>query len=123
MRHYNEVCQFLYAIQKKSVCKTFHKSIAIHSCSDMHKQLNALLHHNCLILEKAQSTDYGKKYLQNCTAVMCELLAVVADCSNVMFNALWEWEEVSVCCQHGVMDSRAMGVGGGIHPISGSCNG
>lgn len=54
---------------------------------------------------------------------MCEQLAVVSDCSNVMFNALWEWEEVSVCCQHGVMDGRAMGVGGGIHPISGSCNG
>ncbi len=54
---------------------------------------------------------------------MCELLAVVADCSNVMFNALWEWEEVSVCCQRGVMDGRAMGVGGGIHPISDSCNG
>lgn len=54
---------------------------------------------------------------------MCEILAVVVDCSNVMFSALWEWEEVSVCCQRGVMDGSAMGVGGGIHPISDSCNG
>lgn len=63
------------------------------------------------------------KSLQICTAGTCELLALVAYCSNVMFSALWEWEEVSVCCQHGVMDGRAMGVGGGIHPISDSCNG
>lgn len=59
------------------------------------------------------------KYVQ--TAQL--LAAVVADCSNVMLSALWEWEEASVCCQHGVMDGRAMGVGGGIHPISDSCNG
>lgn len=54
---------------------------------------------------------------------MCKLVAVVVDCSNVMLDALWEWEEVSVRCQHGVMDGRAMRVGGGIHPISDSCNG
>ena len=87
-------------------------------------QLNGLLHHSWLIPEK-RSTKYTlwHKYLQICPAVMCELLVVEADCSNVMFSALWEWEEVSVCCQHGVMDGRAMGVGGGIHPISDSCNG
>lgn len=102
---------------------SFHKSIATHDCSDMHKQLNALLHHNCLIPEKKHKVQFMTRILANCTAVMCELLAVVADCSNVMFNALWEWEEVSVCCQHGVMDGRAVGVGGGIHPISDSCNG
>ena len=79
-----------------------------------------LLHHNYQIPE---NSTYDIKNSQNCTAEMCELVAVVVDCSNVMFNALWEWEEVSVRCQRRVMDNRAMGVGGSIHPISDSCNG
>lgn len=81
----------------------------------------SLLHNNPW---RKESIVYGTSARKSiCTAGTCELLAVVADCSNVMFSALWEWEEVSVCCQHGVMDGRAMGVGGGIHPISDSCNG
>lgn len=62
-------------------------------------------------------------FSQNCRVELCELLAVIVDSSNVMFNSLWVWEEVSVHCQRRVMDGRAMGVGGGIHPISDSCNG
>lgn len=54
---------------------------------------------------------------------MCETIAVVVDCSNVIFSSLWVWEEVSAHCQRRVMDGRAMGVGGGIHPFSDSCNG
>ena len=54
---------------------------------------------------------------------MCELLAVLVHSSNVMFSVLWEWEAASVRFQLGVMDGRAMGEGGGIHPISDSCNG
>lgn len=87
------------------------------------RHLNFSFHHYCLNPGGKKKYSLLHKSLQICTARTCELLAVAAYCSNVMFSALWEWEEVSVCCQHGVMDGRAMGVGGGIHPISDSCNG
>lgn len=80
-----------------------------------------MLHHNCLIPEKSTVYDINtyKTAQQKCVS----RYQFVVDCGNAMFNALWEWEEASVRCQRGVMDGRAMGVGGGIHPISDSCNG